>query len=103
MVPSCFLKWSPIFSLNIYVPWNEVVVLDPVVMSRSLLESGFVGGNSHTSSSSTLEMSCDDHDFDLMKPLVLATWNHGFQVRHMKLLTTSQATRLRGNILHTNH
>ena len=69
-------------SLNIYVPWNEVVVLDPVVMSRSLLESGFVGGNSHasSSSSSSAKTSCDDHDFDLMKPLVLATWNNGFQV-----------------------
>ena len=55
--------------------------MDPVVMSRSLLESGFVGGSkSHTSSTET---SCDDHDFDLMKPLVLATWNNGFQVRRL--------------------
>jgi len=27
----------------------------------------------------TLPQSCDDHDYDLMKPVVLATWKHGFQ------------------------
>ena len=92
----CTLYLKPIYvpsrphqSLNIYVPWNEVVVLDPVVMSRSHLESGLVGGNSHAaSSSSSAKTSCDDHDFDLMKPLVLATWNHGFQVS-----TTSHKNR----------
>ena len=63
-------------SLNIYVPWNEVVVLDPVVMSRSPSEAGFKRGNG----GGGVEAACEDHDFDKMKPLVLATWNHGFQV-----------------------
>ena len=64
-------------SLNIYVPWNEVVVLDPVVMSRSPHEAGFRGKGGG------VEAACEDHDFDQMKPLVLATWNHGFQVSQM--------------------
>lgn len=23
--------------------------------------------------------ACPDHDYDIMKPVVLATWKHGFQ------------------------
>ena len=62
------------------MPWNEVVVLDPVVMSRrTRLESGSSGIVGHSIDGGAT--SCDDHDFDLMKPLVLATWNNGFQVR----------------------
>ena len=68
-------------SLNIYVPWNEVVVLDPVVMSRSPHEAGFRGkGGGVGTDAYSIEAACEDHDFDQMKPLVLATWNHGFQV-----------------------
>ena len=60
--------------LNVFVPWNEVVVLDPVKLSRTS-ETGVLIPDLMTP-----RKPCKDHDFDLMKPLVLATWKHGFQV-----------------------
>ena len=60
--------------LNVYVPWNEVVVLDPVKLSRTT-ETGVLIPDMMTP-----RKPCKDHDFDYMKPLVLATWKHGFQV-----------------------
>jgi hypothetical protein len=58
----------------VFVPWNEVVVLDPVKLSRTS-ETGVL-----ISDLMTPRKPCKDHDFDYMKPLVLATWKHGFQV-----------------------
>uniref|UniRef100_A0AAG5DLK8 EGF-like domain-containing protein n=1 Tax=Anopheles atroparvus TaxID=41427 RepID=A0AAG5DLK8_ANOAO len=52
----------------VQVPWNEVVIIDTVVMSTSDDKSHH--GPAHT---------CFSHDYDLMKPVVLATWKHGFQ------------------------
>ncbi len=52
-------------------------MLDPVVMSRDPRESGISG----MSASASEAAACEDHDFDRMRPLVLATWKHGFQVR----------------------
>ncbi|KFB41453.1 AGAP011034-PA-like protein [Anopheles sinensis] len=52
----------------VQVPWNEVVIIDTVVMSTSDDKSHH--GAAHT---------CFSHDYDLMKPVVLATWKHGFQ------------------------
>uniref|UniRef100_A0A182M9Z1 Tenascin-like protein n=1 Tax=Anopheles culicifacies TaxID=139723 RepID=A0A182M9Z1_9DIPT len=52
----------------VQVPWNEVVIIDTVVMSTSDDKSHH--GAPHT---------CFSHDYDLMKPVVLATWKHGFQ------------------------
>uniref|UniRef100_A0A904A3G7 Teneurin-2 n=1 Tax=Anopheles quadriannulatus TaxID=34691 RepID=A0A904A3G7_ANOQN len=52
----------------VQVPWNEVVIIDTVVMSTSDDKSHH--GPPHT---------CFSHDYDLMKPVVLATWKHGFQ------------------------
>jgi hypothetical protein len=78
------MKMFPSFSLNIYVPWNEVVVLDPVVMSRNHLESGITNYFPSVTTSNEAgggSIACEDHDFDVMKPLVLATWKHGFQVK----------------------
>ena len=60
--------------LNVFVPWNEVVVLDPVKLSRTT-ETGVLIPDLMTP-----RKPCKDHDFDYMKPLVLATWKHGFQV-----------------------
>ncbi|KAJ1529492.1 hypothetical protein ONE63_006265 [Megalurothrips usitatus] len=54
------------------VPWNEVVVIDTLVMEvgddRSVLASA-----------SPPSQACQAHDYDAMKPVVLATWKHGFQ------------------------
>ncbi|XP_034122539.1 teneurin-m isoform X2 [Drosophila guanche] len=53
----------------VQVPWNEVVIIDVVVMSMSE-EKGVATTTTHT---------CFSHDYDLMKPVVLASWKHGFQ------------------------
>ncbi|KAH8318477.1 hypothetical protein KR067_003830 [Drosophila pandora] len=53
----------------VQVPWNEVVIIDGVVMSMSE-EKGLATTTTHT---------CFAHDYDLMKPVVLASWKHGFQ------------------------
>ncbi|XP_066954350.1 teneurin-m-like isoform X2 [Macrobrachium rosenbergii] len=52
---------------TVWVPWNEIVVIDTVVMT-------------------TVEVvpppqptPCPDHSYDALKPVVLATWKHGFQ------------------------
>ncbi|GIY16543.1 teneurin-m [Caerostris extrusa] len=54
--------------VTVVVPWNEIVVIDKVILS---LED-----------EKPLEyksLLCLDHDYDNMKPVVLATWKHGFQ------------------------
>uniref|UniRef100_A0A1B6CCY7 Tenascin-like protein n=1 Tax=Clastoptera arizonana TaxID=38151 RepID=A0A1B6CCY7_9HEMI len=50
------------------VPWNEVVIIDTITMWTS--EEQSVSLPPHV---------CRTHDYDLMKPVVLATWKHGFQ------------------------
>ncbi|XP_045521564.1 teneurin-m isoform X4 [Pieris brassicae] len=52
----------------VFVPWNEVVIIDEVVMTTSD-EKGGIGP----------PQACLAHDYDAMKPVVLATWKHGFQ------------------------
>ncbi|KAL4707465.1 hypothetical protein ACJJTC_000109 [Scirpophaga incertulas] len=52
----------------VFVPWNEVVIIDEVVMTMSE-EKGGMGP----------PQACLAHDYDAMKPVVLATWKHGFQ------------------------
>nr|XP_032511789.1 teneurin-m isoform X1 [Danaus plexippus plexippus] len=52
----------------IFVPWNEVVIIDEVVMTTAD-EKGNMGP----------PQACLAHDYDAMKPVVLATWKHGFQ------------------------
>ncbi|XP_072394437.1 teneurin-m isoform X1 [Diabrotica undecimpunctata] len=52
----------------IYVPWNEVVIIENVVMTT---------GEERTIS--IIPQPCSSHDYDTMKPVVLATWKHGFQ------------------------
>ncbi|KRF84821.1 uncharacterized protein Dvir_GJ13712, isoform C [Drosophila virilis] len=53
----------------VQVPWNEVVIIDVMVMSMSE-EKGLATTTTHT---------CFSHDYDQMKPVVLASWKHGFQ------------------------
>ncbi|XP_039300714.1 teneurin-m-like, partial [Nilaparvata lugens] len=50
------------------VPWNEVVIIDTVEMYLNDDKPASVGPH-----------ACRAHDYDLMKPVVLATWKHGFQ------------------------
>ncbi|KAL7013311.1 hypothetical protein ACKWTF_015326 [Chironomus riparius] len=50
------------------VPWNEVIVLDIVTMSVD-----------DEKSTSRFPTPCISHDYDNIKPIVLATWKHGFQ------------------------
>ncbi|XP_023220703.1 teneurin-m-like isoform X2 [Centruroides sculpturatus] len=53
---------------TVIVPWNEIVVMDKVVMT--------ISEEKHPEYKSTV---CFDHNYDTMKPVVLATWKHGFQ------------------------
>lgn len=55
-------------SIIVQVPWNEVVIIDTVIMSTS--EDKSLALAPHT---------CFSHDYDMMKPVVLASWKHGFQ------------------------
>ncbi|XP_075234226.1 teneurin transmembrane protein Ten-m isoform X2 [Lycorma delicatula] len=59
------------FRLQTYivnVPWNEVVIIDTIVMYTGDEKIQSLGPH-----------ACRAHDYDLMKPVVLATWKHGFQ------------------------
>ncbi|XP_032454288.1 teneurin-m isoform X5 [Nasonia vitripennis] len=52
----------------VFVPWNEVVIINKIVMSTADEKTPV-----------HVIHSCAAHDYDLMKPVVLATWKHGFQ------------------------
>ncbi|XP_074039433.1 teneurin transmembrane protein Ten-m isoform X2 [Leptinotarsa decemlineata] len=52
----------------VFVPWNEVVIIDNVIMTT---------GEERTVN--IIPQPCSSHDYDTMKPVVLATWKHGFQ------------------------
>ncbi|XP_048266118.1 teneurin-m isoform X3 [Bombus terrestris] len=52
----------------VFVPWNEVVIIDKIVMSTA-----------EEKQTNHIPYACAAHDYDLMKPVVLATWKHGFQ------------------------
>ncbi|CAN7937034.1 unnamed protein product [Ixodes hexagonus] len=53
---------------TVMVPWNEIVIVDRIVMN---IDS--------TKAVDHRPPACTDHDYDTMKPVVLATWKHGFQ------------------------
>lgn len=53
-------------SVIVQVPWNEVIIIDTVVMSTS--EDKLL---------SVIAQTCVSHDYDIMKPVVLASWKHG--------------------------
>jgi len=52
----------------VFVPWNEVVIIDNVIMPLG-----------EEKAISIMPQPCTTHDYDTMKPVVLATWKHGFQ------------------------
>ncbi|KAG7197898.1 hypothetical protein KM043_016142 [Ampulex compressa] len=52
----------------VFVPWNEVVIIDKIVMSTAEEKTPV-----------HVPHACGAHDYDRMKPVVLATWKHGFQ------------------------
>lgn len=51
------------------VPVNDILVLGEVVMTLGDLKIGDDSKN----------VVCAEHDFEAMKPVVMATWRHGFQ------------------------
>jgi hypothetical protein len=67
---------------TVFVPWNEIVVLDPVIIMP-------VGGSGSSSSSHHKGLSeegkkqegsaepCLQHDIDLLKPVVMSSWLPG--------------------------
>ena len=55
---------------SLFVPWNEVMVIDPVVMSMNHFEPEF---NNATS------VTCHSHQYDIMKPIMVASWRLGAQ------------------------
>lgn len=67
--------------IRVMVPWNEMVVLDDIVMTVS----GVPGHSDrsddyHDHKQRRLGSShCPLHDYDLLKPVVMATWQNGFQ------------------------
>ncbi|XP_059078932.1 teneurin-m-like isoform X2 [Tigriopus californicus] len=71
----------PPHKLNIFVPWNEVIVLDPVVLGQASGGSkGIANENIPTIGHGRPKATtCREHDFSTMKPLVLASWKNGFQ------------------------
>ncbi|XP_025831537.1 teneurin-m isoform X2 [Agrilus planipennis] len=52
----------------VFVPWNEVVIIDDIVMVTN-----------EDANTSPVPQACIAHNYDTMKPVVLATWKHGFQ------------------------
>ncbi|XP_042234258.1 teneurin-m-like isoform X2 [Homarus americanus] len=66
-------------TIRVMVPWNEVVVLDDIVMTVTGL-----AGNEHTyeyhdHTQRHLTSHCPLHDYDLLRPVVMATWQNVFQ------------------------
>ncbi|UYV62055.1 TENM2 [Cordylochernes scorpioides] len=55
------------------VPWNEIVVMDPVVLVLKDQEPP------ELPRPYPIGEMCLDHDYELMRPVVLPTWKHGFQ------------------------
>lgn len=53
---------------TVVVPWNEIVVVEKITMK--VKEDTLPDYRSNL---------CTDHDYDNMRPVVLATWKHGFQ------------------------
>nr|XP_027219710.1 LOW QUALITY PROTEIN: teneurin-m-like [Penaeus vannamei] len=69
---------------TVWVPWNEIVVIDTVVMTTADIVPP------------PLPTPCPDHNYDDLKPVVLATWKHGFQggcPERSAILTESQVVQ----------
>ena len=94
-----------ILRLNVFVPWNEVVVLDPVKLSKRIQGNGAVVVPDLLAD----RKPCPQHDSAKMRPLVFATWKHGFQGQSPdrgSILVESQALQESldiGNGMHLVH
>lgn len=79
-------------SVIVQVPWNEVIIIDTVSVNathglvrrfecaRTSYCSAFFQVVMSTSEDKSLAMAthtCVSHDYDTMKPVVLASWKHG--------------------------
>ncbi|KAG8184007.1 hypothetical protein JTE90_024464 [Oedothorax gibbosus] len=63
-------------TVTVTVPWNEIVVVDKIVLQLPGVRKKSPKKDDLDEAKATV---CDDHDYDAMKPVVLATWKHGFQ------------------------
>ncbi|XP_054706826.1 teneurin-m-like [Uloborus diversus] len=59
-------------TITVMVPWNEIVVVDKIIFQLHEKKK-------QSATDETKSAVCVDHDYDTMKPVVLATWKHGFQ------------------------
>ena len=58
---------------TLFVPWNEVVVIDNVIMAMTSFDDPTGKLNNMTS------VTCDSHDYETMKPIMVASWRLGSQ------------------------
>ncbi|KAK3862550.1 hypothetical protein Pcinc_031597 [Petrolisthes cinctipes] len=69
---------------TVWVPWNEIVVTNTIVMTMAEVVPP------------PPPSPCPDHNYDTLKPVVLATWKHGFQggcPERSAILTESQVVQ----------
>lgn len=61
---------------TVFVPWNEIVVLDPpVIMSTG--SSSTHGREGQLEESKSSQAPCLQHDSDMLKPFVMSSWLPG--------------------------
>lgn len=65
--------------IRVMVPWNEVVVLDDIVMTVPGTSSVSHRDDYHDHPQRHLTSHCPPHDYDLLRPVVMATWQNVFQ------------------------
>ena len=72
---------------TLFVPWNEVIVIDNVIMSMNSYEM--------TSEAANASLTCDSHNYETMKPIVMASWRLGSQSSTHASLTSGIITETR--------
>lgn len=87
-----YLQREPFQSqtVTVMVPWNEIVVVDKIVLR--------LHDQRKTKEDDSRSTVCVHHDYDIMKPVVLATWKHGFQggcPERNSILAESQVSMLK--------
>ncbi|XP_071540810.1 teneurin-m-like [Panulirus ornatus] len=66
-------------TIRVMVPWNEVVVLDDIVMTVPGTANGDHQDTYYDHPQRHLTSHCPPHDYDLLRPVVMATWQNVFQ------------------------
>ncbi|XP_069961217.1 teneurin-m-like isoform X2 [Cherax quadricarinatus] len=66
-------------TICVMVPWNEVVVLDDIMMTVTGLSNNDHTNDYHDHQQRQLTSHCPLHDYDLLRPVVMATWQNVFQ------------------------